>query len=138
MAVCGGAYAASSVSSNCHACWSQLLNRTPNQVSKSFARRMRNNLLARSPTVERAFWNSGLPGDFAERVARLFETCPERIGVLWHRGMRTLAPFPRGWCSTRLRVFVSFSCFIQEGLIIPGHTPPEDESPFPGSDGSGW
>ena len=40
---------------------------------------MRNNLLARSPTVERTFWNSGLPGDFPERVARLFDARPERI-----------------------------------------------------------
>src|SRR6266481_7625654 len=131
MARCGGAYAASSVSSDCHTHWGQLLNCTPNYVSKSFARRVRNNMLARSPTVEGAFWNSRLPGDFAERVARLFDARPERIGVLWHRGMRTLAPLPRGWCSMRLRFFVSFSCFIQEGLIVPGHAPPEDESPFP-------
>src|SRR5260370_30620091 len=138
MARCGGAYAASSVSSDNKIRWGQLPGRTPNHVSKSFARRMRNNMLARSPTVEGAFWDSRLPGDFAGRIARLFDTGPERVGVLWHKGMRTLAPLPRGWCSTRLCFFVRLSCFIQEGLIIPGHTPPEDEAPFPGSDGSCW
>ncbi len=46
--------------------------------------------------------------------------------------MHALAPLPKGRCCTRLLFF------IQEGLIMPGHTPAKDEAPFPGSDGRSW
>jgi hypothetical protein len=97
--------------------WSQLLNCTPNHLSQSFAGRMRNNLLARSPTVERTFWNSGLPGDFAERVARLFDARPERIGIRWDSSMRPFASLPRDRCGKRLLFCIGF--LVQERLRLP-------------------
>src|SRR5260370_14973189 len=64
--------------------WLQVVLITTKKTSKHLTFSVWDRTVASRPIVEGAFWNSGLPGDFAERIARLFDTSSERVRIGTH------------------------------------------------------
>src|SRR5258708_3077601 len=63
---------------------------TTKQTSKYLAFTVWDRTVASRPIVESACWNSCLPGDFAERIACLFDTGSERVRIGSHLRCHTL------------------------------------------------